>query len=240
MLKKCSLPLLLLALMAGTASADQLKFLGPVYTDSSWATWNGYWISPYKVLDETTNQNLVVYCLDYNHEIGTNQEWNADFRLLTQANAANFLYGNLPATGGTYPAGLPDGWTRYQMAAYLFEQSELVQPPGTDPAKRTQMVNAQAAAWGLFAANSAIETAVLNDPAKRALQLAAYNAVTGGTFTPPDNWYVLTDQNRNAPVQEFLVQGYSFDRAPEPATIAQLGTVAALLGLAALRRRRRA
>jgi hypothetical protein len=99
--------------------------------------WSGFGTSPYTVIDSTLNNKvLVVFCLDYNHEIAPPYDWQANILPVTQSNVSSSpQYGSF----GTAPkpwifngdAGVDAGhsvdlsasilpYNRYLEAAWLF------------------------------------------------------------------------------------------------------------------------
>ena len=72
-------------LTAGTALADHLSFQS---ISSQSNVWQGYWTSPYLVMDQSVPPSgdlLTVYCLDFNHEVAPPYNWDATITRSTRA-----------------------------------------------------------------------------------------------------------------------------------------------------------
>ena len=141
-------------LMGGAAFADELVFQS---ISSQSTVWQGYYTSPYLVLDKSvppSGELLTVYCLDFNHEVAPPFEWDATIRALTPSNVSLFQYG-----------ASADAWQHYAAAAWLFQKIQAL------PADANLMeTEYQVAAWKLFV--DATHEATLN------LKIAT----TAGTF----------------------------------------------------------
>ena len=125
-------------LTAGTAFADELVFQSP---SSQSNAWQGYWTSPYLVMDQSvppSGELLTVYCLDFNHEVAPPFSWDATIRPLDLGDVSLFQYGQSA-----------DAWQHYAAAASLFQKIEdlLVTKPTDANLLETEY---QAAAWKLF------------------------------------------------------------------------------------------
>lgn len=236
--------------VSGTAFADQFYFESP-----GTVTWNGVYVNPYTVKDNTTGQNpLTVYCDDWNTDFSGNPTWNANVYSLTAGNVSHFKYGN---TTSNYNVTLspsqdylsislsstPNAFNRYLEAAWLDNQWRTL-----GGSAQTQIALA-AAEWTLFVDTSHAGSP-LNDPTSGLIGAintsgyakAVYNylqdaqtAVAGG-YTAP-GWDVIVPANNSFPMQEFLVYGYT-PPVPEPSAVLLLATVVGLLTFSTLRRRR--
>jgi hypothetical protein len=131
-----------LTAVAGTGLCDEMKFVsvngpGPGGTPYPADLYRGYYyVSPYYGKDLTTGQSdIILFCLDFNHDINFGQEWNAVIHQLPSSQAdfnaakSTFQFGNVPngSTGPTFVQPVPSGemislnsWQRYQVAARLF------------------------------------------------------------------------------------------------------------------------
>jgi hypothetical protein len=218
-------------LTAGTAFADELVFQSP---SSQSNAWQGYWTSPYLVMDQSvppSGELLTVYCLDFNHEVAPPITWDATIRPLDPSNLDDFLYG---ATA--------DAWQHYAAAAWLFQNIEalLVTKPADANLLETEY---QAAAWKLFVDGdheASLDSKIDATAAPFAGDVASlYGEALGAgssVLTEP-NWFVVTvdpawekANQPGVPVQEFLIHRDP-PSVPEPAAILLLATVAGLLGL---------
>jgi hypothetical protein len=136
--------LLALTSAAGLGLCDQMKFVsvngpGPAGAPYPADVYRGYYyVSPYFGKDLTTGQSdIILFCLDFDHDINFGQEWNALIHHLPNTQAdynavkSTFQFGNVPnGTGGpTFVQPVPTGetislnsWQRYQVAARLFNK----------------------------------------------------------------------------------------------------------------------
>ncbi|HEY6990725.1 MAG TPA: PEP-CTERM sorting domain-containing protein [Bryobacteraceae bacterium] len=165
------------AVIPAAAFGDQMKFLdvnGPGPGGSPYVAdpYNGYYyVSPYYGQDLTTGQtNIILFCLDFNHEITVNQVWDATVHQvpLTQAAfdtaASTFQFGNVPGSGPTFVQPLPSGesvaltsWQRYQVVAHLFNKELGLLGSGmssTSAAFNRARAVYQYAAWEVFLENN--------------------------------------------------------------------------------------
>jgi len=169
-------------LIWGAASglrADSLSFQSPNGT-----IWSNFYTSPYYAKDNSNNQVLMIFCLDYNHEIAPPHDWQANLNTLQPSNVSQFQF------GGSYPGALAtpfafqsdsayagdpyavtmqagsDAYHRYLEAAWLFTNILAAQAKGDTG----DMKISQVAAWDLF-----VDTVHISD-------LASRIAGTGGTW----------------------------------------------------------
>jgi hypothetical protein len=209
-------------LMGGTAFADELVFQS---ISSQSTVWQGYYTSPYLVLDKSvppSGELLTVYCLDFNHEVAPPFEWDANIRPLDPGDVSHFQYG---ASAGA--------WQRYAAAAWLFQKIQAL--PLNANLLETEY---QVAAWKLFVdashvASFNLKIADTGAPFEADVTSLYNEALAAGSLTQTEpDWFVVTvdpaweaDHQPGVPVQEFLIH------VPEPAAILLLATVAGLLGL---------
>jgi hypothetical protein len=235
-----------LLVLSGSASADSFYFASPGST-----TWNGVYVNAYSANDISRNQNsLAIYCDDWNTDFSGNPTWNANVYALTPGNVSHFRFGNTPQdynltlNSGSLGYGLSpslsphDIYDRYLEAAWLDQQWQNAVANGTGT--RDLQIELAAAEWSLFVDgahvggligsinSSGYAAAVYND-----LE-AAQNAVAGG-YDAAD-WEVIVPEGNTFDMQEFLTDPPSI---PEPSALILLGTVAGILGLTKLRRKRR-
>jgi hypothetical protein len=91
--------------------------------DMSWVSagnnvWSIFYVSPYTALDSTTGQNLMLFCIDYNHEISPPNAWQASVTPLTTTNLSQYQF------GGTYTNVLPAGSTA--ASSYAFQSNTAI------------------------------------------------------------------------------------------------------------------
>ncbi len=216
----CWLMVVVLSLFAAPSFADTVSvtFLGPA-TDAN----NGsYYISPYSLLVNGTVENG--YCIDFNHEITTGQNWTAYVNSVSTS----------PITG-TYQVANPNR-SVYSEMAWLVSQYNTV-----------NQVAIQQAIWDLSVGQKGIlpyndtGTGSTMDWYTQALNHSNYDG--GG-------WVILTDTigtpyaaagggpNPGSTLfgaQEFLVQGPV--PTPEPGTMMLLGS--GILGVYGFSRKKR-
>ena len=233
-----------LLLVTGSAVADQFSF-----TSAGSVTWNGVYVNPYSANDITTGQNnLTIYCDDWNTDFGGNPTWTATVYALTAGNVTNFKYGNtaenynvnliagnqLSATLSPIPAAL----NRYLEAAWLDEQWLDAVSNGTSTSDQQKEI--AAAVWTLFVDTAHVGNP-LSDPTSGLIGAinssgyatdvydylqAAEGAVAGGYSAA--GWDVIVPvglTNDGQQMQEFLVH------VPEPSAVILLGTVVGYLGV---------
>jgi hypothetical protein len=165
--------------------------------------------------------------------------------------SAQLVYGPTMASTNAY--------TLYLEAVYLDQQIQ-----GLGSNSQAQQEELSAAEWTLFT-NSSITLTLLNDinggdtgngvsGADFATAVFhdlqnAYDAATTPGGVNATGWSVITPDSQNGQnplsMQEFLVDGNNYpgtplDTVPEPSAAILLGTIAGLLGLTKLRRRRQA
>jgi hypothetical protein len=214
-------------LTSGTAFADELVFQS---ISSQSNVWQGYWTSPYLVLDQSvppSGELLTVYCLDFNHEVAPPYDWNATIRALDPSNLSLFQYGQSA-----------DAWQHYAAAAWLFQAIEAL--PLNANLLETEY---QVAAWKLFVDATHVDSfnskiADTGTPFATDVTNLYNDALRAASSiqTEPD-WFVVTvdpaweaANQPGKPVQEFLIHRDP-SPVPEPAAILLLATVAGLLGL---------
>ena len=234
---------LLLMAGAGCAFADYMHWTGP---NSLNTNWGGYYTSPSRAVDTTTNVNMTLFCLDFNHEVAPPYDWQADIYELNPSNVqAHALYG-----------AHADAFTRYLQAAWLF--TNITDAFNHQPADTVSMIISQVAAWELFvdAAHAGTLNAkvsgtggtytfnnYIDGKSNAGLTFAnavdkalseAQTAVAGGWGgANAGSWATVTGHDSSGkPVQEFLAP------VPEPSAVVLLGTMAGVLGFACVFRRR--
>jgi hypothetical protein len=72
----------------------------------------GYHISPYTAQIDGTNESVLLYCIDFNHEVAPPYQWKANIQPLT-SNVSSYQYPSSP--NATYP----NASLEYQAAAWL-------------------------------------------------------------------------------------------------------------------------
>lgn len=260
-----SFGLLLAALLTVSASAfaDEFYFAAP----PPGVAWDGVYVNPYTAneLSPTTINGLTIYCDDWDTEFSGNPDWAANVYAVTQANVTNFKFGQVTTTQAVSLSGTgnstelvygstmasANAYTLYLEAVYLDQQIQ-----GLGPNSQAQQEELSAAEWTLFT-NSSITPTLLadingGDPSNGApgytfaaavnqdLQTAA-TGITSPLFSAA-GWDVIVPAP-GVNMQEFLVDGNNYhqlDTVPEPSAAILLGTIAGLLGLTMLRRRRQA
>lgn len=238
---------------AGPAWADAIQWdnaIGPAWN-------NAYWVSPYKVTDQSNGQDILIYCLDFNHDIAPPNNWVANLNLLSPSNLSHFQY------GGSYlnpPIPAPtDPYNRYLEAAWLFTN---MIDSGAD---QQNAIASQVAAWLLFVDQSHIgsytvpgqglegqiaattgsysftdyvggqgvsgQLTTFTDAVNQALT-ASQNAVLQGGWTAADNWAVVTADPSwvNGSNGGTPVQEF-LTPVPEPSSIRYMGTLLLAAGL---------
>ena len=165
---------LLLIGFAGSALADKFDVnmaFGNTVVDG--ATWNGpedVYVSPYLATNQDTTPTptqIIIYCLDWNHNINFGQAWTADFLSLDPKNpdaSDLYYYGATSAyqlgqsSSGTdtlsqVSVGTTEMYNRYLEAAWLFTQIQnlnLSLPANQTAANKQAQVELNVAAWTLF------------------------------------------------------------------------------------------
>ena len=119
-----SLLLLLVFVTASTASADTVTLTGAGNTIWS-ATLNG--------------NSITMVCVSFDRHVSVGQTWQVTVNELTAAGVANALYGSQP-----------DALAKYQQAAWLFDQMNLLP---------NQKGDIQGAIWNIFNSGSSSDTA---------------------------------------------------------------------------------
>ena len=160
-MKLISCRLLMFFVFGACLFADDLQWGG------TWAgVWSGFGTGPYTAIDTTKNNKvLVIFCLDYNDEIGPPFAWQANINALTPANVTqsgqfggNYGHGITAAPWAFQgDAGVNSGhavslaasstaYTRYLEAAWLFTNILAAQSNND----LNSMIVSQVAAWDLF------------------------------------------------------------------------------------------
>jgi hypothetical protein len=97
-----------------------------------------YYVSPYYGRDLTTGQSdIILFCLDFDHDIAFGEQWDAAIHKLPTTQSgfdavkSAFQFGDVPngVSGPTFVQPVPTGetislnsWQRYQVAAHLFNK----------------------------------------------------------------------------------------------------------------------
>ena len=132
-----------------------------------------YYVSPYYGTDLSTGQsNILLFCLDFDHDINFNQIWDAVIHGVPSTEAGfnavapAFQFGTVPSgsSGPTFVQPLPSGefvsldsWQRYQVAAHLFNQELGLLGPGLASTSATftrDRAVYQYAVWEIFLENN--------------------------------------------------------------------------------------
>lgn len=228
------------ALYAAPASA-QTHF---TFVNGGSVTSFGYSVGPYNGLEKfgTTNQSVILDCVDFMHHVYNTQQWDANLTSLSQTSAAFGAQSNTRSTS----------LDLYKQAAYLSAQySTAVNPTIT----ANDIGNIQATIWNLFQpgtiGSGSFNTTGVTHVASYWLSIAQANYASFNTT----GYYVVSDVNKtNVPhcgetgypacsVQEFIMYNPSVGgsggttASPEPASFVLLGT--GLLGIGMVRRRRK-
>jgi hypothetical protein len=146
---------LALVIAAGSARADTM-----LWQNASGLIWSNVYSSPYYVTDQSNNQYLTLFCLDFNHEINPPAQWDANLNLLSLSNLSQFQYGgSYPNTPGPAFTGDDpgdghavtmqpgsDAYHRYLEAAWLF--TNLIDAQAQS--NTNDVLISQVAAWLLF------------------------------------------------------------------------------------------
>jgi len=189
-----------------------------------------YYVSPYTATVKGTGSVLTLYCIDFNHDISTSEEWTANLNPLSKSYVSNYQYGST----GT----VPSVWMKYEMAAYLITQLSQT----TD--KQQQAID-EYAAWkvfldtahtGAFDASVAAAGGATFAAAINTAYANAQSAVANG-YTPV-GWAVVTPDPAGllGSPQEFLTTANELGAVPEPSSIVLLVTVVGGIGFMRFRR----
>jgi hypothetical protein len=243
-----------LLIVSGSAFADDTFYFASPGSN----VWDGVYVNPYTA-NETSPQTingLPIYCDDWNTEFSGNPTWNATVLALTPGNVQYFKYGTVTSnytvslSGVTLVSNENLGLTSSAVYDLYLESAYLDQLMiGKD---NTTVQELSAAEWSLFvnssnvaglvsainASGSAFAGAVASDVASAEAELPNLPALDAG-------WDVITpvgNDSDGGPMQEFLTPDFSgqLSQVPEPSAVILLGTIAGLLGLTKLRRRRQA
>lgn len=216
----------------GALDADTLQWNGV-----NGVAYGGYYVSPYKATNLDTGEQLLLYCLDFNHWASTTQ-WEANINTLGE-NTGQYQYtSNDPSPDFAYDfAQLDTVLKRYLAAAWLFGQ-EL----NTNDSRTLGVF--QYAAWKLFVdtAHVGAYTSALNSinstlngrTFQQDVQSALDGALSGFSTVNASAWRLVSPvpagtQNSK---QEFLTP------VPEASAILGLLAVIALAFGAEIRRAR--
>ena len=213
------------------ANTITLDWVGPNGNNAG-----GYYISPYTAQIDGTNQSLLIYCIDFNHDIAPPYQWEANIAPLT-SNVSSFQYGTTD----------PNAALDYQAAAWLISDLyNLTQGTKTSANPSWDEAVDQYAAWGIFVDsahqgtynNSLASLGPWFDYAVNSQRGAAFNQVQTPGYQPTLQWDVVTPNPIDS-AQEFLTlgdqTGFSPVATPEPVSIFLLGT--ALFGCVLVARR---
>lgn len=179
------------------ASADTVTLIG-VGND----VWNGVRPGPYAATLNGSSINMV--CVSFDRHVSVGQTWDVTVNMLTPDGVSNSLY-----------AGQMDALSRYQQAAWLYDQMSVY---------ADQRGDIQGAIWNIFNSGTTPDTAGSN----AWLSMAQSQNFAGYDFS---RFRILTpfDRTANGPQENITT-------VPEPATMLLLGT--GLAGVAAKLRRR--
>jgi hypothetical protein len=244
-MRRIWLPLALLValttLLAGSASATQLKYTGQAYvpsfgsyyvgaysakinpTDAAWASNSANWNS---------QPTVAAICNDFTGRISTGDVWNvAVYELAaTDLEGAKFWGDAVSGDAVTRDNNTID-LVDYQAAAWLSDQLLAYHYNWSPTTANLERTHIQYAIWSIFDLTAIASRTTTQVTAINAYRQAAFDAVSSG-YTG-DAWRVFTEIPATGPKQEMLI------RVPEAASFASLGLnfgALALLGYVFRRR----
>jgi hypothetical protein len=244
-------------MVSGSGFADSTFY----FSSPGSTVWGGVYVNPYTAneLSPQTINGLTIYCDDWDTEFSGNPTWNAKVLALTPSNAQYFKFGTNATTQSVTlsPTSVLQystktlaslGQTPYDLyleAVYLDQQMQ-----GLSTGEQLEQEELSAAEWILFTntgastlfadinggdAGKGVSGATFATAVNKDLQAAAAGITSQGFSAA--GWDVITpvgNDSYGGPMQEFLTY------VPEPSAVILLGTIAGLLGLTKLRRRRQA
>ena len=263
-----SILVLVLAALPGFGFADQMKFLDVNGPDPGGAPYPGdsyngqYYVSPYYGADLTTGKsNILLFCVDFNHEVSFNQQWDATIHAVPNSQAgfnnvaSSFQFGAVTngTAGGDFLVTAPSGatvninsWQRYQVIAHLFNNELGLLGPSlksTDAAFSRDRAVYQYAVWEASLENNSAgafnssfnQIAAIDSNFKADVKTVLDEALANFGTNDLIGWDIVRPNPANiaSGAQEFLTPS----SVPEPSSIILLGT---LVFLASTKLRRKA